>query len=118
MIGSVFDSRGGTSTAMAPISEGLRAELRFFAFYLANQTLYVDEFGDLGEYWPSSADTGSALEMIFSVFMNNLDIGPDGQPMNSDHATRRAAQYIRQYCQGGTEADPPFEDWQTELHGP
>jgi hypothetical protein len=31
-------------------------------------------------------------------------------------AERRAAQYIREYCDPGYTAEPPFADWEVELH--
>ncbi|MFI1801958.1 hypothetical protein ACH427_32135 [Streptomyces sp. NPDC020379] len=95
----------------------VRAAIRFFAFYLANGTVDLDILDDI-DYRPSLMGSGSALEMVFAVFTNVLQVDEDGKVMNEGDAQYRAAQWIRAYCDPGFEADPPFEAWETELHGP
>lgn len=101
---------------MTSIPHGVRHHIRFFAFIVANGSLRVDEYGDLGDYRPALMEFGSPLEQLFAVFTNVLQLGPDGEPVNSGDATRRAAQYLRGYLDRTYEVTPPFEDWELELH--
>ena len=99
---------------MAKLSHDISAELRLFAFYLANGTLcleildgidYSDVFGQ-----------PSALEMIFAIFANTLEIDENGKVLNAAHCHKRIAQYIRTWFDRNYIVEPPFEDWETELH--
>jgi hypothetical protein len=99
------------------LSERLRTELRLFAYYLANGTVGAGR----GDILPIDFDysdvlqQASALEMIFAIWSNVLDLDDDGKPVNADYARTRAAQWIRQYCDRDYEVNPPFEEWETEL---
>ncbi|MFJ4847833.1 hypothetical protein [Streptomyces sp. NPDC088733] len=95
----------------------MRASLRFFAFYLANGTLDVDLLDGI-DYRPALFQYGSALEMVFAIYGNVLEVDEDGEVLNDGEAQYRAAQWIRAYCDPGYEAEPPFQAWETELHGP
>ena len=101
---------------MTHLPEGVRSALRYFAFFVANDSLHVDHYGDLGDYRPALMEYGSPLEMVFAIFANVLEYGPDGEVTNGGAATRRAAQYVRTYVDPGYTEDPPFEDWELELH--
>jgi hypothetical protein len=102
---------------MTRLPEDLRASLRFFAFYLANGTLDMELPADI-DYRPPLMESGSPLEMVFTIFTNVLEVDEAGKVTNEGHARRRAAQWIRAYCEPAYEVDPPFQDWETELIGP
>ena len=96
---------------------GVRSAIRFFAFYLANGTLAPDVLGAVDDYRPNLVEFGSELEMAFTIFMNVLELDEQsGSPVNEALAQRRAAQWIRRYCDEGYTVEPPFEPWETELH--
>jgi hypothetical protein len=82
---------------MARLSESARSACRFFAFYLANGTLAPDILSTV-DYRPALVEFGSALEMAFAIFTNVLEFDDGGKAINESHAMRRAAQWIRSYC--------------------
>jgi hypothetical protein len=104
---------------MAPlplkISETVRAELRLFAFFLANRSLDA-------EFLPATVDysdifsEASALEQVFAIWANVIEIGESGEVRNAGDASKRAAQYIRSYVDSSFKVEPSFEDWEITLH--
>ncbi|MFI1279226.1 hypothetical protein ACH4U5_00365 [Streptomyces sp. NPDC020858] len=95
----------------------VRAALRLFAFYLGNGTLDVDLLEGI-DYRAHLLEFGSDLEMVFAIFANVLEVDDHGQTLNDGDAQYRAAQWIRERCDPGYQVEPPFEAWETELHGP
>jgi len=41
-----------------------------------------------------------------------------GQVLNAHYAQKRATDYLRAYCDPSFVVDPPYEEWETELHDP
>lgn len=100
---------------MSQLPEGVRSACRFFGFYLGNGTLATDVMAGC-DYLPVLAEGyGSTLEQTLAVFVNVLDVDADGRVLNEDAAGRRAAQYLRSYCDPQYVVEPPFEDWELEL---
>jgi hypothetical protein len=95
------------------LSNELRAELRFFAFYLANRTLCLEVLRGV-DYSPIFSEA-SALEQAIAIYANVLDLDETGKVRNAGAAQRRAAQYIRSFLDPTYEVQPPFEDWELEL---
>ncbi|MCF3102235.1 hypothetical protein IPZ58_11635 [Streptomyces roseoverticillatus] len=93
----------------------VRAAIRLFAFYVANGTLEFDLLEDI-DYKPRLMTSGSALEMVFAIFTNVLQVDENGEVTNAGDAEYRAAQWIRRYCDPAYRVDPPFAAWETELH--
>jgi hypothetical protein len=59
----------------------------------------------------------SALETAFAIFINVLELDEQGNVLNARHAEHRAAEWIHGYVTGWSRPpDPPFEDWEVELH--
>ncbi|MFJ3661755.1 hypothetical protein ACIPPM_14985 [Streptomyces sp. NPDC090119] len=102
---------------MAHLSTDLRAALRFFAFYLGNGTLDEDLLDGI-DYRAHLLQFGSDLEMIFAIYTNVLEIDEHGETLNDGDAQYRVAQWIRKCHDPGYQVEPPFEAWETELHGP
>ena len=102
---------------MAQLPEDVRSACRFFAFFLANGTLELDLLDGI-DYRPALMEFGSALEQAVAIFVNVLDVDSDGRVTNGAVAKRRAAQWIRRYCDPEYVVEPPFEDWEVELAGP
>lgn len=102
---------------MTQLPEDVRASLRFFAFFLANDTIDVDLLEGI-DYRPALMQYGSALEMAFAIFTNILEIDEEGRVTNDALAQERVAQWIRHYCDPSYYVEPPFEPWETELAGP
>ncbi|WP_320773576.1 hypothetical protein [Streptomyces sp. CRN 30] len=101
---------------MGHLSVDVRASLRFFAFYLANGTIDIDLLDGI-DYRPVFG-TGSALEQVFAIYSNVLEVDASGQVLNDGDAQYRAAQWIRAYCDPSYQIEPPLQTWETELHGP
>ena len=98
------------------LSHSLRAELRLFAFYLANGTIDDDVLDvDETDYLHLLLEP-SKLEMIFAIFANVLELDETGTVLNAPVAMRRAAQYIRECVDDDYTVDPPWRPWEVELH--
>ncbi|MEU5438351.1 hypothetical protein AB0G73_34055 [Streptomyces sp. NPDC020719] len=95
----------------------VRASLRFFAFYLANGTIDVDLLDGI-DYRPALFQFGSPLEQVFAIYCNVLQVDAHGRVLNEGDAQYRAAQWIRAHCDWSYRVEPPFQAWETELHGP
>lgn len=95
------------------LSNDLRAELRLFAFYLANRTLCLEVLRGL-DYSPIFSEA-SALEQAVAIYANVLILDESGKVLNAAAAQHRAAQYIRSFIDPAYEVQPPFEDWELEL---
>ncbi len=48
--------------------------------------------------------------------MNNPGVDEKGNVLNYRYCENRAAQYIRRYFDSVFAVDPPFEEWEIELH--
>jgi hypothetical protein len=49
-------------------------------------------------------------------FANNIEMYDTGKVLNAKYAEKRAAQYIRKYCDKCYVIDKPFEDWEVSLY--
>ena len=102
---------------MSKLPLTVRSACRFFVFSLANGTVDVELLGDI-DYRPHLVEFGSELEQVVAIFLNVLELDANDVPINQAAAQRRAAQWIRKYNDPSYVVDPPFEDWELELHGP
>lgn len=98
----------------APIrlSNEFSGALRTFAYFMASGT-HIDLKGV--EYLDLYGEEPSAIEMVFAIYANVLELDEEGKPTNERYAQRRACQYLHSYV-NGTAVNPPYEDWETELH--
>jgi hypothetical protein len=60
----------------------------------------------------------SALERVYAIFANVIELDDSGQVTNAKYAEHRAAQWIRSYVDSSYRVEPPFEDWEIYLHDP
>ncbi|NEA39522.1 hypothetical protein [Streptomyces sp. SID11385] len=101
---------------MAHLSADISASFRFFAFFLANGTLELDLLEDF-DYRPNLFGNPSGLEQVFAIFCNVLEVDNGGRAVLDDGtASYRAAQWIRQCEDPAYVVQPPFEQWELELH--
>jgi hypothetical protein len=100
---------------MAKLSPQFSGALRTFAFWVAK--------GSVGNPLLDGVDYScifkepSALEQVFAIFANVIELDENGGVLNAKWAERRAAQYILRYLTGETPS-PPFAQCEAELHGP
>ena len=99
---------------MAKLSPSVRGSIRQFAYWVANRSVGLPllEGVDYGAIF----EEPSAMESAFAVFCNTLEVDAAGVVTNFRAAERRAAECIREYCDAGYRADPPFADGEVELH--
>jgi hypothetical protein len=99
---------------MVKLGHDSSAEFRLFAFYLANGTLCLEVLDAID--YSELLHEPSALEMIFAIFANTLEMDENGKVLNAAHCHKRTAQYIRTWSDREYKVEPPFEPWETELH--
>ena len=89
--------------------------LRTFAYFMSSGTHYMLEGV---EYLDLYGNEPSAIEQAHALYANVIEIDNDGIVLNAKHAEKRAADYIRAYCVPEYEVEPPYEDWELDLHEP
>ncbi|MRG92115.1 DUF7677 family protein [Polyangium spumosum] len=99
---------------MPKASPSVRHAVRLFSFWLANRTVGLPLLD--GVDYSAIFEEPSALEQAYAIFMNVLEFDDAGIVQNARHAERRAAQFIRRYVEPSYIVEPPFEDWEVELH--
>jgi len=100
---------------MSHLSHSVSGALRTFSFWIANKSVGHPLLE--GVDYSCIFREPSALEQVYAIFANVLEFDEGGRVINAKHAERRAAQYILQYVTGQA-AEPPFENWEVELHEP
>lgn len=60
----------------------------------------------------------SAIEQVFAIFANVLELDENGQVLNASYAQKRATDYLRAYCDPKFKVKPPYKEWELELHEP
>lgn len=97
------------------LSNSYKGALRTFAYFLASGTHYQLEGVD---YLDLFGTEPSAIEQAFAIFANVIEMDEEGKVLNAKYAEKRAVDYIRSYCESSFKVEPPYEDWETELHNP
>ena len=60
----------------------------------------------------------SAIEQVYAIFINVLEVDNEGTVLNAHYAQRRATDYLKAYCDPNFKVQPAYEDWEVELYGP
>jgi hypothetical protein len=97
------------------LSSSFSGTLRTFAYFMSSGTQYTLEGVD---YLPLYGNEPSAIEQVYAIFANVLELDENGQVLNSHYAQKRATDYLRAYCDHTFQVNPPYEDWELELHEP
>lgn len=97
------------------LSNSFTGALRTFAYFMASGTHFMLEGVD---YLPLYGKEPSAIEQAYAIFANVLELDEHGQVLNAQRAQKRATDYVRAYCDPSFKVDPPYEDWELELHRP
>jgi len=100
---------------LVKLSSQFSGALRTFAFWIANGSVGHPVLE--GVDYTCIFDEPSSLEQAFAIFANVVELDDAGNVLNAKWAERRAAQYLRQYVTGEA-PNPPFDDWEMELHEP
>ena len=97
------------------LSNSVSGALRTFAYFLSSGTHDMLEGVD---YISLYGTEPSAIEQVYAIFANVLEMDENGQVVNAQYAQKRATDYLRSYCDASFTVDPPYEDWEVELHDP
>lgn len=97
------------------LSNSFSGTLRTFTYFMSSGTHYMLEGVD---YLPLYGKEPSAIEQVYAIFTNVLELDENGQVLNAQHAQKRATDYLRAYCNRSFKVDPPYEDWELTLHKP
>ena len=108
-------SAGVGVTHHMKLSSSFSGALRTFAYFMASGTHYMLEGID---YISLYGKEPSAIEQVYAIFANVLELDENGQVLNATYAQKRATDYLRAYCDRSYKVDPPYQDWELELHGP
>lgn len=100
---------------MPKLSHSVSGAVRLFSFWVANRSVGHPLLEGID--YSCIFEEPSALEQVYAIFINVLEIDGEGRVTNAAHAQKRAAQYIRQYVEGVKYVvEPPFEDWEVHLY--
>ena len=97
------------------LSNNFSGALRTFAYFMASGTHYMLNGV---EYLDLYGEEPSAIEMVFAIFANVIQVDESGQVLNFTYAQKRATDYLRSYCIPEFEVSPPYEEWEITLHDP
>ncbi|CAN5124553.1 hypothetical protein BH11BAC5_BH11BAC5_41720 [soil metagenome] len=97
------------------LSNSFSGALRTFSYFMASGTQYTLEGVD---YISLYGEEPSAIEQVFAIYANVIELNENGQVLNAKYAEKRATDYLRQYCDPNFKVEPPYEDWEVVLHAP
>jgi hypothetical protein len=97
------------------LSNSFSGALRTFAFFMASGTQNTLNGID---YLSLYGEEPSAIEQVFAIYANVIELDENGRVLNAKYAEKRATDYIRQYCDPNFKVEPEYEDWETDLHEP
>ncbi|MBY0572185.1 MAG: hypothetical protein K2P84_00765 [Undibacterium sp.] len=97
------------------LSNSFSGALRTFAYFLSSGTHYM--LGGV-QYLDLFGQEPSAIEQVFAIYVNVLELDESGQVLNAKYAERRATDYLRSYCDPTYTVSPPYEEWETALYEP
>ncbi|MEZ4828712.1 MAG: hypothetical protein R3C61_20870 [Bacteroidia bacterium] len=89
--------------------------LRTFAYFMASGTQNTLEGID---YLSLYGEEPSAIEQVFAIYANVIELDENGEVINAKYAEKRATDYLRSYCDPTFKIDPAYQDWELELHSP
>lgn len=89
--------------------------LRTFAYFMASGTQHTLEGVD---YLSLYGEEPSAIEQVFAIYANVIELDESGDVINAKYAEKRATDYLRAYCDPSFKVVPEYEEWELELHAP
>jgi hypothetical protein len=95
------------------LSNSFSGALRTFTYFIASGSHYQLQGVD---YLKLFGEEPSAIEQVFAIYVNVLELDKNGVVLNAKYAEKRAVDYIRSYCDSNFKVDPPYQDWEIELH--
>jgi hypothetical protein len=90
------------------LSNSFSSVLRTFSYFMASGTQNTLKGID---YLSVYGEEPSAIEQVFAIYTNVIELDENVQVLNAKYAEKRATDYLRQYCDPKFKVEPPFEDW-------
>jgi len=100
---------------LVKLGHSFSGTLRTFAYFMSAGGQYTLKGVD---YLPLYGNEPNAIEQVYAIFANVLELDEDGTVLNAHYAYKRATDYLRAYCDPTFKVDPPYEAWEVELHAP
>ena len=97
------------------LSESFSGALRTFSYFMASGSHYML---DGVEYLSLYGNEPSAIEQVFAIYANVIELDKNGRVLNAKYAEKRATDYLRSYCDPNFEVTPAYQDWEVALHAP
>lgn len=97
------------------LSPSFSGALRTFAYFMSSGTHYMLEGID---YLSLYGEEPSAIEQVYAIFVNVIQLDEKGTVLNAQYAQKRATDYLRAYCDPTYTVVPAYEYWETALHEP
>jgi len=97
------------------LSSSFSGALRTFAYFMASGSHDMLEGID---YLSLYGEEPSAIEMVFAIYTNVIEMDEKGQVLNVKYAEKRATDYLRAYCDPDYKVTPVYQSWEVSLYGP
>ncbi len=95
------------------LSTSFSGALRTFAYFMASGT--QDTLDGVDYLWLYGEEP-NAIEMVFAIYANVIELDDAGTVLNARYAEKRATDYLRAYCDPTFVVSPPYDDWEIALH--
>ncbi|MBD1365329.1 hypothetical protein IDJ77_16045 [Mucilaginibacter sp. ZT4R22] len=95
------------------LSNSFSGALRTFAYFMASGSQNTLEGVD---YLSLYGEEPSAIEQVFAIYANVIEMDETGKVLNAKYAEKRATDYLRSYCDRNFKVTPPYEDWELTLY--
>lgn len=95
------------------LGDSFSGALRTFAYFMASGTQNTLEGVD---YISLYGEEPSAIEQVFAIYANVIELDENGKVINAKYAEKRATDYLRSYCEPSFKVEPPYQDWELTLH--
>ncbi|OCG24226.1 hypothetical protein A9G11_03870 [Gilliamella sp. wkB108] len=95
------------------LSHSFSGALRTFVYFMASGTQYTLKGID---YLSLYGEDPSAIEQVFAIYANVIELDENGEVLNAPYAEKRATDFLRYYFDNDYVIDPPYEDWELELY--
>ncbi len=97
------------------LGDSFSGALRTFAYFMASGSMDTLRGVD---YLTVYGSEPSAIERVFAIYANVIELDDDGLVINAKYAEKRATDCLRAYFDPTFVVDPPYEDWEIALHDP
>jgi hypothetical protein len=87
--------------------------LRQFAYFMASGTHDMLEGVD---YLSLYGNEPSAIEKVFAIFANVIELDDEGRVVNYEYAQKRSTDYLKAYFDPAYTVYPEYEDWEVALY--